>query len=836
MARAILDPATLPILGRRWDLVTLGLLAALLAFMPAAFGAVEAWSEMIVVAGATLLALVLALRTAFDKDFRPLQTWTYLPLALFLALVTLQLLPLPHGLADWLSPHTVATKSELLGGATPPATTTLSFYPRATVENLRMVLAGTAVFVTVASVFRRQRQIMELLLVIFIIGCAEAALNIAQMASGTQQIYGMFPTGAQHLRSGSFVNYSHYCQFMNLSLGAGVALLLVQLHELGRHEAHASFSRQVLTRINWEKHGLIFGGIMLSAITVFTSMSRNGVISLLVASAVIGALLYRRGTLNWRGWMLGVLPLGVLLGLLLFGFDIAYERLATLRDSGAIENRWQMMLAALRAWREFPIWGTGLGTHEVVFPMFEDSVTPYLAVHADNDYAQLLEETGLAGAVLVGLFVGGIATLAMRLMLRGRTAAAAAAFGLALGLLAVAIHSATDFGQRIPANFMLTATFCGLLVSIARIEARDRLVRHGKAEPLSPGRPAIRRGVAVASLVALLLVGGWALKDSYAAFLGERWYAAAITMDNYIQKSPTQADDQDYVDLLTAADSAARSDPTNVTYAYWLNVYRWQSLSRSVDPNTPQLALPPDAIPFVERIAADLDLVRRLCPTFGPPYALEGQLRLFVLQEMRGADLIRTGLRLAAYDPATCFVAGELAAREGKFTEAESLLSRAIQLSPGLYRDVVRLCLTDVKRPDLARKLAGDDYRRLQALATGAGQDPEYADLVEELHAEATASLRRHAEDHNVRPDELAALASIDQRQGDFQSAAALYRRALALQYNRVDWRISLAQTLAAAGQFDEAIHEVRICLRLRPEHPQAKSLLNQWITRRKTQ
>ncbi len=836
MVRAILDPDTLPVMGRRWDLVTLGLLSALLVFMPAAFGAVEAWSELIVVAGAALLALVLALRTAFDPDFRPARTWTYLPLAMFLALAVFQWLPLPTGLVHWIAPNTLATKTELLGDSAPPTATTLSFYPRATVEYLRLLLVGTAVFVTVACVFRRPRQIKELLLVIFIIGCAEAALAIAQIATGAQQIYWTFPSDAHHVRSGSFVNYSHFCQFMNLSLGAGVAFLLVQLHELRRHEIHGSFRNGVFAGVNREKHGWILCGIMLSAITVFTSMSRNGVISLLVASAVIGVLLYRRGGLSWRGWLLGLLPLGVLFGLLLFGFDIVYERLATLRDASHIESRWQMTVAALRAWREFPLWGTGLGTHEVVFPMFDDSVTPAIAAHADNDYAQLLEETGLVGALLVALFVAGIATLAINLILRGRTPAAAAAFGLGLGLLAVAIHSATDFGQRIPANFVLSATFCGLLISIARIEARDWLVRHGRAEPTPSGSPAIRRSAAVVSLVALLVVSGWALADSYAAFLGERWWAAALTMDASIQKAPAQADDQDYVDLLMAADSASQSDPTNVNYAYWLNVYRWQSLSRVVDPNTRQVILHPDAVPFVVKIADDLDHVRQLCPTFGPPYALEGQLRLFVLKEPRGADLIRTGLRLAAYDPATCLVAGELAAREGKFAEAEPLLARAIELSSGYYVDVIRLCLTDVNRPELAHKLAGDNFWRLQMLADAAAQNPAYAEMTDKLRAEATDSLRRHAATANVRADELAALAYIDQQQGDFQSAAELYRRALTQEYNRVDWRLSLAQALAAAGKFDDAIHEVRICLRLRPEHPAATALLNQWTTRRKAQ
>jgi tetratricopeptide (TPR) repeat protein len=464
--------------------------------------------------------------------------------------------------------------------------------------------------------------------------------------------------------------------------------------------------------------------------------------------------------------------------------------------------------------------------------MFDTEVTPVVAEHADNDYAQLLEETGIVGGLLVTAFVISIGTLAVRLAIRGRTAASAAAFGLGFGLIAVAIHSATDFGQRLPANFVLSATFCGLVVAISRIEARDRLVRHGKTEASPPDNPKLYRAAAIASLAAVLLIAGWAMKDAYAAFLGERWWAGALAMDDYIQKTPAQADDQDYVDLLASAQGAYESDPTNAIYGYWLNAYRWQAMSRPADPNTRQVSLPPDAVPFVARIADDLMHVRQLCPTYGPPYALEGQLRLFVLGEQAGAELIRKGLRLAPYDAATCLVAGELAARNGDLPQAETLLARAVELRNIYFRDAVAIYLLNVKRPDLARKLAGDEYWRLNELANVCAQNADYADLVEELRTQATVSLRRHAETAAARPYELATLAYLDKQQGELKSAIKLYRRALSQEYNQVDWRLNLAQTLAADGQIAEAEHEARICLRLRPQFAPAVALLEQLSVR----
>jgi tetratricopeptide (TPR) repeat protein len=270
-----------------------------------------------------------------------------------------------------------------------------------------------------------------------------------------------------------------------------------------------------------------------------------------------------------------------------------------------------------------------------------------------------------------------------------------------------------------------------------------------------------------------------------------------------------------------------------VNYGYWLNSYRWDSISRTIDPDTGQVVLHPDQLPNVGQIANDLAAVRRVCPTFGPPYALEGQLRLLVLGEPRGAELIRKGVRLARYDAPTCLAAGELAVREGRLDEAEPLLARAVALAPGYFREVVDIYLLDAKRPDLARELAGDDYRRLEELARACAAIPEYAVLATELRDAATASLRRRASEADVMPHELVSLARVERARGERDAAIALYRRAIAQDYRQVDWRLELARLLAESNQLDEAIHEAQVCLRLRPHYTPAVQLMDQLVTQK---
>jgi tetratricopeptide (TPR) repeat protein len=620
---------------------------------------------------------------------------------------------------------------------------------------------------------------------------------------------------------------------MNLSLGAGIAFTLIQFREQRRHEVTGTSWQYSLTHFGWDKYGWLLCGMVLCAITVLTSMSRNGAISMLTAAAVVGAAIYRRGSLDWKGWLLGGIPLAVVTVLLIVGFDVVYERLATLQDKNAYQGRWEMTAATLRAWTQFPIWGTGLGTHEVVFPMFDTSILSRIATHADNDYSQLLEETGIVGAVLVAAFLCGIAMLVAKLSLRGRSSAAAGVLGLAFGLIAVAIHSFSDFGQRVPANLCLSAAMCGLIVAIAIEEKEKRRSRHRAAAASLPRTFRVRRVTAIASLFGTFAVWGWALFDTYSAFLGEQWWSAALAFEARIQHAADQATDEDYSNLIIAAEEAFDTEPDNVNYGYWLNSYRWVSLARVTDPDTGELMLHPDVLPYVAQIADELADVRRICPTFGPPYALEGQLRLFVLKQSDGAELIRKGVRLAAYDAPTCMVAGELAAQDGKLKEAEALLTRAVALQPAFFPEVIDIYLRKVKRPDMARKLAGDDYQRLEELARAYGATAEYAGLVEETRASALASLRQRANASDANAYELAALARIELAAGKVQPAIELFQRALVQDYRQVEWRLDLARALAASDQVEAAIHEVRICLRLRAQYGPAMQLLEELIKRR---
>ena len=137
-----------------FDKVIEWLLISLLAFMPLAFGAVEAWSEEVVVALAAAISVCFLLKLVFRKDTNLVWSWAYIPVALFILVAVFQLIPLPTSAVSTISPGAATVKKELLGDLSNSgevlSSMTLSFYANATKHDLRLVLAVAAVFVVFA--------------------------------------------------------------------------------------------------------------------------------------------------------------------------------------------------------------------------------------------------------------------------------------------------------------------------------------------------------------------------------------------------------------------------------------------------------------------------------------------------------------------------------------------------------------------------------------------------------------------------------------------------------------------------------------------------------------
>ena len=835
----------------RLDVAIESLLIGLLAFMPLAFGAVQAWSKEVVIALSGAIAICFVLKLICYRRHSVIWSWCYVPLGIFLLVAVVQLIPLPASLVGVISPNTAALKTELLGDLPNSEASlrsmTLSFYPDATKHDLRLVLAVAAVFIVVLNVFRRPEQIKRLLMAIALIGGIIALIALAQNVFGNGKIYWCISTPNSKGYSGPFINHSNYGQFMNLSIGAALALLMVKLHEafVGK-KVTPPVVFEYLSSSSAKPLWLLVVVMSLGAAMIFISLTRGGMVSTLIAGALTTLLFTWRRSLKGCGWIVVVVALIAFTCVLYVSFDAVYDRLATLRDFSRAEGgRLQIVKDIAIAWTKFPILGTGLGTHSVVYPMFDRSTIAALAMHAENEYAQAAEETGLLGLgllIVFGIIIGSNYVKNIRpapIVRPGKKGTftefeaprignnwcgpnlpiRSAAYGLGFGIMAILIHSLSDFGQHLPANSFLSAIFCALL-----------LVLSGQSQKQNPVTQIIRpfgKSKAIRGL-ALLVVSGiwiWALVGANNFRIAESHWSKAVDIEKDLIKRNWLGTEAEYANLISCATPATNYQPNNIKYRYWLNVYRWRSISQTTDPDTGDIIVAENSMASVHNIVDEFHKMRVLCPTYGPVYSTVGQIEKFILNDDRGAERIRKGFRLAPCDPIACFVAGYLDVSEGKIEDCFEKFEKAIQLDGRLFKNVIDVYTNYLSRPGLTVLLAGDNISRLNYVANVL-EDMQYKDLAEHARRKIKDLLEARCSQSDAAGSVFASLAKIYRKQQDNNLAIEYYRRALVLDYAQVYWRFELAQLLADVEKIPEAMDEARICLRLHPQFKEAERLV----------
>ncbi len=807
----------------RFDPLIEGLLVALLAFAPLALGAVQTWSEAVVVALSAGMLLALLMKLAYRPDARFVWSIAYVPIIGFMLLVLFQLVPLPAGMIRVISPHTFALRKELLeslpDGANQIRWMTISFYPDATISQLRLLLSACAVFVVTLNVVRRLGQVRRMLAAISVVAAIVAVLALMQDLTDATRIYWLIPIYNNDARSGPFINHSHYAQFMNMSMGAAIGLLLMNLDQLPRHRRHESSRAAALARpLTWPIR-LLACGLVAMAVTVPLALSRGGMLSMLVAGIFTAIILATRRGMKGRTWIFIAMAVAIFAAMLLIEWDVVLGRATSVADPQALDGRIDILRGTVQIWKWFPVFGTGLGTFEFVFPPFDPSMIPKIAEHAENEYAQVLVETGAIGLVLtIGFIV--IVWIAYARCVRGAPSPmASAAIGLGCGFAAILVHSASDFGQHIPANFMLTAVICGLLVTLSQASRHVHAVAHQL-----PHRAARWPRLVGAALA--LSAAGWLVVDSIQSWRADRHARAARRIAAGLEAQPSPASDIEYARLILAAESARDLRPRNATYSYELNLYRWKALARNLSSQSQQPALPERDLADARRIVSEMLSGAWRCPTYAPHYILSGQIVRYVLREPGGEELIRTSYRLTPANPRTCIAVARLEGEHGRWDAALSAARRTVAMGADYRFEAIETMAAELNRPDLALQLADNDLESLRDLSRILERTKTAPDVAATARARMEALVQERADRPDAASHMLVEAARLCVRRSDIPRAIELYRRALSAEYSRFDWRIELAGTLLAAGKREDALHEARTVLRLAPGNQGAARMI----------
>jgi tetratricopeptide (TPR) repeat protein len=686
---------------------------------------------------------------------------------------------------------------------------TLTFYREATLHDLRVLVSLVCIYVVVINCIRRVSQIRRVLGAIAIIGVVFAVLALIQDAIGLNKIYGIIEpqVPVPVVRGGPFINRNHFGQFMNLSVGAAIGLGLVLINQHFRRDDYSP--GEVARKLKSEEMRpawVLLGIVVLCMAAVALSLSRGAMLGAAIAGLITGAILVTRPGAHGRIWIIAAVVVCVALVILLKP-DQVVGRLLEAGDAQG-PGRIEILRGISHAVPDYPVFGSGLGTFAVVFPQYDWSNVPMFASHAENEYAQLLMETGAIGAFLALVFLAMVIWVAIRSVLGALSPASSAVIGLIFSLLAILFQSAFDFGQHIPAVAGLTTVICALIINLGQLRQRE-LDRVSSTLP-SRGHLFARIG----GLLALIAVGSWIGIQCAGAITADRAWRVARRIDRYLLDRNWKAPDALYFDIITAAQEASNARPGNIEYHYWLNFYRWKSVMRDLDANgRPQ----PEEVQHFPRIVEELHAGRWLCQTHGPTYLLASEIESYLPDRaQQSTEDLRRAYLLSGPDPVTTFLMGQLDAREGDMTQAMVKLRRAAELDRTLIPDVIDVCIRQIGRPDLALQLAADDLDALSILSNALSADPATKALADQARDRAFAALEAKAHQPDAPAELQVQLADALEQRERYEEAIPLLRRALNFDYGKSEWRLRLARVLARLGRYDEARRELDILLQRR--------------------
>jgi len=442
-----------------------GLLVALI-FTALAFGANEAWSVGLFELLITLLLLLWAVKWVKEKEVQITLPSTVWPLAGLCGL----------GLAQGVS---LSLDREATRGAT------------------IAIFFMLAAMVIAANFFVTRQRVSLLVNVLVIYGMALAVFGVVQYFTFEGKIYWVRPT--PFLAFGPFPNRNHYAGYIEMLAPLPFALI----------------AARAVRRQSWLFYG--FGGVLM-AVSVFVSLSRGGMMSVVAGIAFVAMLSSRvkprraprqvRDAVivpsRWqRAFLMAkrlggatVIAMAIIVGIFWIGAEGLINRAADSLEAmkseadtpSALFSRQEIWKDTWKMVRAHPLAGSGLGAYQAIFPNYARHDGMYAVNYAHNDYLQAVSDGGMIAGALALWFI----VLLGRAVWRATQAEDPLEAGLALGggggLFALLVHSAFDFNLQIPSNALLFVFLSAIVARIAAtVNQRKTAGRVARAAPLEAG-------------------------------------------------------------------------------------------------------------------------------------------------------------------------------------------------------------------------------------------------------------------------------------------------------------------------------------------------------------
>ncbi len=453
---------------------------SLLLFTPIAFGSMELWAFSLMELGILLILIFWAIQQLVTSNSLSLTRYSTLCnpypsvewkqfavviilLSLFLLIVLLQTIPLPSDLIKVISSKTFSLRNKLLFFNDQLSRTTLSFVPFLTrVEFFKwLTLSGFFLF------FLFWKDLSEktrnfLILTILFMGVAESLYGMFEFFSGHRHILHINMSERISSVTGTFPNRNYFAGYLLMVIPLAMGYLFYRKslkwgEFIGWRDRLSNFDGKTI---------LIAFGIIIMILALLFSASRMGIISLLLSFTLL-SLVFRGPQKGERLSKSSVLILGLaVLWAFWIGLDEVISRF--LGTSEKFKFRWVFWSNTIQILKDYPLFGSGLGTFINIFPMYRSFHTRGLATHAESDWLQLASEVGFLGTgVLLVLFIYLFYKAVSKIRsLSYEEPERYIGIGGLVGILALMFHSLVERNIQVPANAFLYTLLWAIVLRI----------------------------------------------------------------------------------------------------------------------------------------------------------------------------------------------------------------------------------------------------------------------------------------------------------------------------------------------------------------------------------
>jgi O-antigen ligase len=454
-----------------------------LTISPLLFGAVHTYVYTLMAIGVLTGTLLLVMKN-IKKD---LKTGIYrfqLPNTslnvLFLIMtgfLIIQVIPLPDFIIRFLSPEAwmveqkslPASSSIIPGNRSEDWCAFAPYYYPVRMSIIRFTVYGLFFF-GLTQVLNSRRRIELTISLILITGCFEALYGLMQTYSGSEHIWWFKKRAHLGDVTGTYVNRNHFAGLMEMGLllaacySAALSLRGKKRKIISGHTSslRGRISRYLSGEQRFNKRTLmLFAGVVMG-IGLFFSASRGGLIATAGAMLCLSLLLVFRKDHRQKGVIIFTLFFITALYALHIGVEYPLGRFKYFDAS--FEDRSRYAQKTMAMFKDYSLAGIGAGNFRYAYPKYQAAEDKNIFLrHAHNDWAQFFAETGVAGLCL---FLVGILYFFYRTIKLWRKRGDP--FAICLGaapiavMIAIAIHSLSDFNLHIPANFLMLAAITAI--------------------------------------------------------------------------------------------------------------------------------------------------------------------------------------------------------------------------------------------------------------------------------------------------------------------------------------------------------------------------------------